>query len=166
MAWNSKKKEAVKFLLQEANGMHTGEMYGEKATLATEVFNLAYSSCQMKGWFMSLEVNRFNCLQTLLRGESNHDCVTVVGNISIGSPRPSYLSLTWMLKNSNGECSRGKLFNFPNFDFIFIFSSSFMISHFMIFEYFRLGLSANKRAAHEILLELISSKLFDRMLVV
>ena len=40
MAWNSKKKEAVKFLLQEANGMHAGEMYGEKATLATEVREL------------------------------------------------------------------------------------------------------------------------------
>ena len=67
---------------------------------------------------------------------------------------------------SNGECNRGMLFNFPNFDFIAIFSSSFIISHFMIFEYFRLGLSANERAAHEILLELISRKLFDRMLVV
>ena len=40
MAWNSKKKEAVKFLLQEANGMHEGEGYGEKATLAIEVRGL------------------------------------------------------------------------------------------------------------------------------
>ena len=30
MAWNSKKKKAVKFLLQEANGIHVREVYGEK----------------------------------------------------------------------------------------------------------------------------------------
>ena len=40
MAWNSKKKEVVKFLLQEEIGMHAGEMYREKATLATEVREL------------------------------------------------------------------------------------------------------------------------------
>ena len=47
-----------------------------------------------------------------------------------------------------------------------IFSSSFIISHFMIFESFRLGLSVTKPGHTRLLLELISSKLFDRMLVV
>ena len=40
MAWNSKKKEVVKFLMQEENGMHSGEVYREKTTLATEVREL------------------------------------------------------------------------------------------------------------------------------
>ena len=65
----------------------------------------------------------------------------------------------------NGECNRGKLFNFPNFDFIVIFSSSFIISHFMIFEYFILGLSMDEPSHTRVLLKLISSKLFDRMFI-
>ena len=50
-------------------------------------------------------------------------------------------------------------------NFIVIFSSSFIISHFMIFEYFRLGLSMDEPGHTRVLLELISSKLFDRMFI-